>query len=127
LELARDFISKHFLLKLKIMPSILNSLGCIYYKQEKIEKALLVFQMAHKAEQMKLQKRNEEKTPEKMSLLQCLGTVSSNIGRVSFIQKHYEDATAHCLDALQNRKNAFGEKHIEVYFTSYNLGLIKQK
>ena len=127
LKLTRDVISKKILAKSKLTPFILNSLGCIYYRRRKFDSALLNFQMAFEAAQMELQRRNQAKTADYMSLLQCWGTISSNIGRVCFIQKQYEDAIAHCMDALQSRKTALGEDHIEVYSTFYNLGFIKQQ
>ena len=56
-----------------------------------------------------------------------MGAASSNIGRVHYIRKQYDDAILHCLDALKSRKASVGEKHIEVYSTMYNLGLLKQQ
>ena len=64
-----------------------NNLGCIYYEKEKIDRALLTFQTARETAKMELQRRSQEKTPEIKSLLQCLGIIFSNIGRVSFMQK----------------------------------------
>jgi len=101
-----------------LLALVLNSMGCLQCMQNNLDSAYQSFQQAYNIASKELQATNYAQ------LQQCLGNISSNLGRIFLLRKNYSEALSHCFNALQSKRSSLGEEHVEVCAVMYNIGFI---
>jgi len=100
---------------------ILNSLGCLEFKENYFNIALNYFLSAKILGNKIITKCNDETS---LRLNRLLGILSNNIGKIRVLQGKYEEALAQCSESIRiSRKKPFGVDE-EILVCVHNMGVI---
>ena len=100
--------------------NIMNSLGCLEFKQRDLNSALMHFHNAKTLGDKKVMKCNDEEVT--IELNKSLGIVSNNIGRIYLLQEKYDEALSQCSERIRIYKSCSVDN--EVLVCVYNMGII---